>query len=260
MSNKILLLAGLLAIAGCKAKKQLLAAKKPEDVVAIKTVSSQISKIDSIRAAQLNFNTFSGKAKTELSIGGSSNNVTLNIRIEKGKRIWISITAIAGIEVARALIRPDSILVVNKLQSLYLSKPFNYLYKYASDKLDYSSIEALLVGNAIPQLINNEAVLKADSANLQLTGSLDELFYNLTLGRTMHVLETHLSNQGAGQSLDVFNAQPIQVGERAISSQIDINSVAGTKKVKISLHYNKIDFDKPQEYPFSIPASYEPAK
>jgi hypothetical protein len=52
----------------------------------------------------------------------------------------------------------------------------------------------------------------------------------------------------------------VAVANRLMSSQIDINSTAGTRKVRISMHYIKQDFDLPLEYPFSIPDSYEPAK
>ena len=260
MLNRILLLIALLAIVSCKAKKQLVRANKTDDTVSVKAMPPVADKINSIRAAQLQFNTFSAKAKAELSLGASSNNVSLTVRIDKGKKIWVSITAIAGIEVARALITPDSIEVINKLQGLYLAKPFSYLYKYTGDKIDYNAIEALLVGNAIPQLLNNDAQLRTDSAGLKISGILNELGYNLAVGPDMHVIQTHLTNTAAGQALDVLNSQPMQVLDRSMSSQIDINSVAGAKKVKINIHYNKVDFDKPLEFPFNIPAGYEPAK
>lgn len=258
--NKFLVLLGILTIVGCKAKKLVSVQKQPDSAAAVKPLTISKDKLDAIRAQQLNFTTFSGKAKAQLTINNSSNNVSLNIRINRGQKIWVSITAIAGIEVARALITPDSILAVNKLQGLYVRRPFSYIYKYASDKLDYSSVEALLVGNAIPQLLNENLQMKTDTANINLSGALDELVYNMVLGTDMRVKETDLSNQSLAQSMQVNNAQPMPVLDKTIPSQIDINSVEGVKKIKISLHYNKVDLDKPLEYPFSIPDGYEPAK
>src|SRR5579872_4872906 len=145
--NKLLVVCALLSIAACKTHKQLVVNKKSGS--AANTPSPVLTKLDAIKAAQLNFTTFSGRAKARMQINNSSNDVTLNIRISHGQKIWVSITAIAGIEVARAMITPDSILAVNKLQGLYLRQPFSYIYKYASNQLDYRSVEALLVGNAI---------------------------------------------------------------------------------------------------------------
>jgi hypothetical protein len=185
--------------------------------------------------------------------------VTLNIRIEGGKKIWVSVTAIAGIEVARALITPDSLLVINKLQGLYMRKPFSYVYKYTSKQIDYHSLEALLVGNAIPQLLNSDAKMQADSGKVTLSGNLQDLIYKLVTGPDLKVSHIELANQAEGQSLSVDNSTFIQAGNKILPSQINMSSTAGTKKIQVNLHYVKADFDLPLEYPFSIPARYSEA-
>jgi len=256
--NKLLIvcICGSLAVFGCKAKKQAVIAPKPVTTVPDKS----LSKLDAIRSSQLSYNTFSGKAKTKLDINGSSNDVTLNIRIQKGKKIWVSVTAIAGIEVARALITPDSLLVINKFQGLYVRKPFSYIYSYTSQQINFDSLEALLVGNAIPQLINDDAKLQADSTRIVMSGSLQELSYKLVLGADLKANHTELSDLVADQSLTVDNSAFISAANRVLPSQIDMSSVMPKKKVKMNLHYIKADFDLPLEYPFSIPSDYSPAK
>ena len=59
--------------------------------------------------------------------------------------------------------------------------------------------------------------------------------------------------------MQVNNTVFIPAANRVIPSQIDINSVTGNKRIKLSMHYVKMDFDQPLEYPFSIPADYSPA-
>lgn len=256
--NRLLIvcICGSLAVFGCKAKKQAVVAPKMVSTVPDKSLST----LDAIRASQLSYNTFSGKAKTKLDINGSSNDVTLNIRIQKGKKIWVSVTAIAGIEVARALITPDSLEVINKLQGLYLQRPFSYIYTYTSGQINFDSLEALLIGNAIPQLINNDARLQADSGRTVISGNLQELAYKLVLGADLKANHTELTDPGAGQSLTVDNNAFMPVANKMLASQIDMSSVMPKKRVKMSLHYIKADFDQPLEYPFSIPSGYSPAK
>jgi hypothetical protein len=256
--NKLLVvcICGSLAAIGCKAKKQAVLAPKPVTTVPDKS----LSKLDAIRASQLSYNTFSGKAKTMLDINGSSNNVTLNIRIQNGKKIWVSVTAIAGIEVARALITPDSLQVINKLQGLYLQRPFSYIYSYTSQQINFDSLEALLVGNAIPQLLNDDARLQADSGRTVMSGNLQELSFKLVLGVDLKANHTELTDLVAGQSFTVDNSAFIPSANRILPSQIDMLSVMPKKRVKMSLHYTKADFDQPLEYPFSIPSDYSPAK
>ena len=232
--NKLLIvcICSLLTAFGCKAKKQTVVAPKPGTTAPDKS----LNKLDAIRASQLSYNTFSGRAKTTLDINGSSNNVTLNIRIQNGKKIWVSITAIAGIEVARALITPDSLQVINKLQGLYLQKPFAYIYSYTSHEINFDSLEALLVGNAIPQLINDDAKLQADSGRTVMSGNLQELAYKLVLGVDLKANHTELSDQDAGQSLTVDNSVFVPVANRMLPSQIDLSSAMPKKRVKMNLH------------------------
>jgi hypothetical protein len=254
--NKLLIICCVLAMVSCKARKQVVV--NPESA-GNATVSLVISKLNEIRKSQTDFTTFSGKARTSLDINGNSNDVTLNIRIQKGQKIWVSVTAIAGIEVARALITPDSLLVINKLQGLYLKKPFSYVYAYTSNQIDYSSLEALLVGNAIPQLLNENSKFQADSGRIILSGNLQELVYKLILGPDMKASHTELADGTQDQSLTVDNTTFIQAENRVLPSQINMSSTAKSKKVQMNLHYIKADFDLPLEYPFSIPSRYSVA-
>jgi hypothetical protein len=247
----------LLFMVSCKAKKQLIAKKAVADTTVAKPIDNKKVQLDAIRAGQTSFNTFSGKARATLDIGGSVNDVTLNIRIKRDEKIWVSVTAIAGIEVARAVITPDSLLVINRLQSLYLKKPFSYINKFAGNQVNYKTIESLLIGNAIPELINERADLQTGPDSTILNGNLQTLAYKLIIGQRMKAVKTNLSDQSVGQSMQAINSVFIQAGARLIPSQIDITSLVKEKKIQINLHYVKSDFDQPLEFPFSIPTRYK---
>ena len=125
----ILAVCCLLFLLSCKAKKPLAVRKPMADTTAsVKAADPRLLKINAIKSAQTVFNTFSGKARTKLTINGETNDVTLNIRIMRDKKIWVSITAIAGIEAARAIITPDSIMLINRLQG-FVRKAAVQLYK-----------------------------------------------------------------------------------------------------------------------------------
>ncbi len=234
--------------------------KRPTaDSAAVVKTNDLAARVAAIRSKQVSFNTFSGKAKAKLVVNGNDNDVTLNIRINRDQKIWISITAIAGIEVARAQITPDSLLVVNRLQSVYLKKPFSYIYGYASKQVNFKTVQSLLVGNAIGELVNENATYTPEGNNTAVTGNLQGLLYKLLLGADLKVTQTNLSNNAGRQSLQVANNVFIQATNRVIPSQIDILSTAGNNKIQANLRYTKADFDLPLEYPFSIPKSYEPA-
>jgi len=273
--NRLLIVCCLLVMVSCKARKKVItngtatttnatiSSPHVENTVKIATTPPDLTLIKNqlavIKSHQVNFNTFAGRATTKLDIDGNSNDVTLNIRISRDKKIWVSITALLGIEVARALITPDSIIVINKLQGLYLKKPFSFIYQYASRQVNYKTIECLLVGNAMPELLTENSTIKSDMGNLTLSGNLQELMYSLMLGTNMRVTQFNLSNVNEGQALLVSNSNFIQATNRLVPSQIDILSTIKDKKIRANLRYTKVDFDQQLDFPFNIPERYTPA-
>jgi hypothetical protein len=257
----------------CKARKKVIATPNTNATISSPDVSNTVkiattppdltyvkNQLAIIKSHQVNFNTFSGRANTKLDVNGNSNDVTLNIRVSRDKKIWVSITALLGIEVARALITPDSIKIINKLQGLYIKKPFSYIYQYASRQVNYKTIESLLVGNAMPELLTENSNVKSDMGIITLNGDLQDLVYSLMLGTNLRVTQFNLSNANAGQALMVNNSNFIQASNRLVPSQIDILSTIGNKKIQANLRYNKVEFDQQLDFPFNIPERYAPAE
>jgi hypothetical protein len=282
--NKLAVILCLLVLFSCKSKKHLLVDRKPDTTAVVKdsalnkptatnptsvaastAVASKptltktpvdtykLDKLRAIRLKQLDFITFSGKAQAKLAIDGNSHDVTLNIRIQKNKQIWVSITAVLGVEVARALITPDSIKVMNRLETTYLKKPFSYIYAYTSKHLNYKTLESLIIGNAVPDLLRDDTSIRPDNGNTIINGSLQELVYQLNVGADLRVSRTAMSNGAAQQSIQVDNSAFVQVGARIVPSQINISSASGTKKIQADLHFTKADFDQNLTYPFTVP-------
>jgi hypothetical protein len=257
--NKIALILLLIIAASCKSKKLVVVQRPTKDTTAVVKTNDVAARLAAIRAKQVTFNTFSGKAKTKLVINNDDNDCTLNIRVNRDQKIWVSITAIAGLEVARALITPDSILVVNRFQNLYLKKPFSYINRFAGRQVNFKTLQAILVGNAIGELLKEDAKFTPEGTNTGITGDLQGMVFKLLLGPDLKVTQTNLANKSAGQTLQVVNRVFIQADSRVVPSQIDITSNAPGNKVLANLRYTTVEFDRVLEYPFSIPKSYQPA-
>jgi len=256
---KIFSICYLLLLFGCKAKKQLVVKKVVIDTAA-KTVDIKTLKLNAIKSAQTTFNTFSGKARTKLDINGDSNDVTLNIRIKSDQKIWISITAIAGIEVARALITPDSVLLINRLQNVYIKKTFSYIKAFAGEQANFKSLESLIIGNALPELVNEKSDIRLENGSTVLSGALPNIDFKVIFGDDLRANQTNLNNQIAGQTLQVVNSAFIRAGNKVMPSEIDMSSIVKDKKILVNLHYVKDEFDQPLDFPFSIPPRYKPAE
>ena len=97
---------------------------------------------------EFKFNTLSGKAAVTYDSEKKTSFKT-HLRIKKDSAIWMSITPILGIEMARVLITKDSVKIISRVDKEYFIGDFEYINKLFNVDLDYQMLEALLTGNSL---------------------------------------------------------------------------------------------------------------
>jgi hypothetical protein len=252
------LLAGLLltGIVSCKTKKAVV--KAP--VAATVTPAADNKKAENFRLLKgkdVPFNTLSMKGKVNLDMDGTERNVTATIRMKRDEKIWVSITAIAGIEVARALITPDSVLVRNNLQSLATRKPFSYLSRFSSKQVTFKMLQAILSGNTVGDFMTDKATLELIGGVFTLAGNNGDLSYRNTFNTLMKTAKIDMVDAKAGQSLVVVYSDYQQLTDVLIPSVMKINALSGKKKTNIAFDFSKIERNVPLDFPFSVPNRFE---
>jgi len=250
ISNSILLLLVLSVFIGCKAKRKVVA----DAPRAVK--STALNKLVAINKAALNYSTLAVKAKADLNLNGNTNDVTMNIRIRSGEAIWVSVTAIAGLEVARALITPDSIKVLNKLESTYTKKPFSYIYEFANEQIKFNTLEAIIAGNPIKEIVTERSELSIQDGQAVLSGMMESLIYDVRVNEMNKVIRTSLKDERAAQDVVVNYRDFISVQGQPIPHQVNIRSQAERKNVVIDLKYSRVELNQPVEMPFSVPKRF----
>ncbi len=119
----------------------------PERVSKRYEVASEVfrAKLDSarFRPEQYGF-----KAKAVLVQGERETRFRIEVRIERGKRIWVNVSdPVLGISVARLLLSPDSAVMYNKLERSYLAGSPEELSRSLGLHFSYGEIEDLLLVN-----------------------------------------------------------------------------------------------------------------
>lgn len=239
----------------CKAKKELLPATIIPKVMAEepKTDLAKVAKINAIKLQNTPFQTITMKAKADLSIDNKSNEVNMNIRIRNNEVIWVSVTAVAGLEVARALITPDSVKIINRLDNIYIQKPFSYIYEFTNERINFKTLQAVLLGNAVDEYLSDGTELFNEGDKVYLKSTLASMIYNLEADSRNKVLINQLNDQVAGQELVVgyydFNA----VNDFLIPHTVSMKSKAKNKAISLYLNYLKIEMDSKFDLPFRVP-------
>ena len=94
----------------------------------------------------IQYTTFSARAKVTIVEGNDTRTADARIRMTRDSTIWFSIS-LFGIEGARALLTPDSIKVLNRLDGTYISEGYNYFQKKYNVPLTFHSLQDILIGN-----------------------------------------------------------------------------------------------------------------
>ncbi len=255
--NSLSLLVIVWFAVGCRPKKVIIATPEvTREKVEVKP-SEKPQNLALLKAKDLPFNTLALKGKATLNVNGEENNVTMNIRMQKDKKIWVIITAGGGIvEVARAVITPDSLLLMNKLQKTYTKKPFSYIYGFTNKQINFGLLQSVLSGNTIADFITERSDLVQENGVWVLSGNSGDLAYRSLFNTLLKTTETTLNDAKAGQAFKVVYGAYTPVNNALFPSSLKINSMSGAKKIDIAIEFVKIESNVPVDFPFSVPKSY----
>lgn len=80
-----------------------------------------------------------------LDLSGKTTKVNGTMRIKKGEVVQLSIAPLLGIEVVRAEISPDGVLVIDRMNKLYVRVSFSELQELTNAQLDFHTLQALFL-------------------------------------------------------------------------------------------------------------------
>lgn len=254
--NSLTVILAVISISACKPKREVVVAPPAKEDAKID--QSKAEALNLIKDKQFKFNTLSLKAKANLDINGNANDVNMNIRIKNKETIWVMVTAVGGIvEVARALITPDSIKIIDKINNKYTVKPFSYIYGFTNKQINFGTLQDILTGNAINDFLNEKSTVKKESGVWTVGGSNQDLDYKIILNTLLKVAETDLNDAKNSQALKVNYDGYQKVNEALFPGSMIINTFSGPKKIVINLTFTKIDGNVPVDFPFTVPKRFE---
>lgn len=208
----------------------------------------------------IDFKTFSAKIKVDSQDGkGKNPDITAIVRIVKDSAIWISLTAtFLNLEVYRALITKDSVILMDKREKTVQYRSLDYLQEVTQIPFDFKTLQDLLVGN--PVFFNEKNAIYSKADNYILVNSVDSNFKNLlTLTGDKNLLyrskldDVNISrNRTANISYDEYqNSNGI-----SFATYREI-TIAEKNKLDVQMNYKQFDFNKELSVAFSIPKNFK---
>ncbi|GHE43900.1 DUF4292 domain-containing protein [Sphingobacterium griseoflavum] len=252
----IILLCGLgLLAGGCKTKQRI---KLPDQGAPTAVTAANEASIKSFEMSNLDFHTFSGRAKTKVELDKQVHDLTLNVRIQRDKAIWMSVTATLGIEVARILITPDSVQILNKLAGEYIAKPFSYIYHYTNRGVNFHTLQDLLIANVSSSLLRNSSMQVASATDeFIVVGLKEQLSYQYRINKANRPFNFVLQEVGGSQNLEAFYSDYAMYGGYNFPNNTTLNILGDQISLKASISYNRVTFNDDVAMPFSVSGRYK---
>ncbi len=255
---RILILISVLAFSACRTKKVV---QQPDQqqiqVSAEELLKSSIVPI--IRNANFNFQFISAKAKVKVNRDGKDFNLTFNIRMQKDEQIWISVNAIGGIEVARALLNKDSIRLLDRLNKQYLVKDYQFLSELLNTSVDFYLLQDLMLGNTPKNFNYMSSTLSQSDYAYEFTGTKDFLNYTVDARKEdLKLLSIRLRDTRNSAKNVAVNYGGFKLVD-ALNFPFLISSTASSEKESLSLNleYVKVEKVDKLEFPFNVPKKFD---
>lgn len=256
----------------CTSKKHLSSGKISSEVTRLNT-AGLTTLFKGVLDHQFNFQTLSARGKGFLTINEKDQyDIQLQLRMEQGKSIWMSVTTFLGMEAVRVLITKDSVQVINRLESVYFQDSFDVIQELSGGQLDFEGLQQLLLGN-VPRDLPSEnityAVRAAQFTILRVSSKVNEA--EIRINPVFRVATYMIQDQFSDIAL-AENAVDSTIGQNRIEinhgyhadysipelpNRTSILLESSKTKLATTLDYSRVEIDGPVSVPFSIPKGYK---
>jgi hypothetical protein len=206
---------------------------------------------------QVNAEWMDAKAKVNFDDGYMSMGATASIRLRKDSVLWIAVKKL-GFEVGRAMITPDSIYVLDRLNNEAVVKDLGYLAKVFHIPADFQMLQSLMLGNPL-FFMTRGFQSEMTGQRYRVYGSRDGLESTYWIGGRHFQLESmSFDDQRTRRRVHIRFEEYDRAAENQIFSylrNLEVDSQQ-TGKVSIDIRFSQVEFNVPKNIRFEIPDRY----
>lgn len=222
-------------------------------------------------ANELAYSAISARGKGSVQLAnGTSHDVNVQLRIQKGEGVWVSFSGLMGLEVARMFVTSDSLKIINRLDKTYSLFHVDSLSSlvHPNGQVEFpvfAVVQQLLVGNVPSSLLLDEHVEFiefAEGAGFRSQTYEGLVNPNYRLKHLKPLLGSNFQNQTS--SLGVVHAyanSPAHGGDPAFPSSSSIQLPPLGKflpvRTQLTLEYSRFERLESVALPFQIPKGYK---
>lgn len=242
-----------LFLTGCKTTKT--GVSSAEDLATAKVIKASY-------ATHFDFETLASRLKVRYKGPDKSQNVTLNLRMEKDKTIWLS-GSLLGITLAKAKITPNRVQYYESIGGTYFDGDFALLSEFLGTSLNFEQVQSLLLGEPIYDLRNGQYLATAEGAKYKIEPkkqqALFDLFFFIKAGE-FTLEQQRIKQDQENRELMVLYGDFTAYEQGLLPNTISLKAREASEITEIDIEYRNVDINVNVSFPFSIPDGYEEIK
>ncbi len=232
--------------------------------------------LQKMKAHETKFEWYSAKFSAEYEGDRSDASFSGQLRIRKDSVIWITLAPLLGIEAIRIMITPDSVKMINRLNDTYFLGNHDYINRQLNTDLDFDMIQSLLTGNDFHHYDQEKFRASAERQEYKLATSErrklkkfskqshgeTKVFIHLLWLDPDHFRITRAEMKEAGKEnlkLESVYRKFVRVDSQMVPGEAEFDIRAGSN-IHVKAEFSRISIDSPQQFPFRIPANFNPVQ
>lgn len=193
--------------------------------------------LNQMQRSELDFSYLDFKASVDVIQDDKKQGFQARVRIKKDSIIWLSISPLLGIEVARLELTQDSVRFMNRIDKTWFAGDYSLINKFLETSVDFDIVQALILGNDFSYY--EKSTFKTD---------IDNHEYKLATAKR-HKLKKYVRNKADAERVflhtiwlnpDNFKITRIKLKE------------AVQKPKKISAEYSDFEYVQGQLFPTKV--------
>lgn len=208
---------------------------------------------------QFDKKTINARLKAVYTDTNNLQTVTIKLRLEKDKTIWMSGTML-GIPFAKIIITPTNVQFYEKLNKTFFVGDFTLLSDFLGTDVDFKIIQNLLIGQSILDLKEKKYSAKVQGNTYLLTPKKQEELFDILFW--INPVNFKVNKQEVRQELEqkrltVNYTEYQKIKDEVFPKTINITAVEKASRTFIDLEYKSVEFDRNLSFPFKIPQGYK---
>lgn len=256
-----LLLVTLLGFYGCKS------AKVPGGKEKVNTKELK-EFVASMQEQEPAFRTFSARLNVDLQMGDKTMGLRVELKLVKDSALQLSVQPFLGIEVFRMELTPDSVKVMDRMNKRYVAEGYTALKEEWPIDFNFYNLQALFVHQLFLPGEQEVEGVHYDQFRLEREGTVTRLHardrmdlrYCFEANSSEQLLSTLITEGNGRYSLLwkylSLESQPSVAWLFPLQMQVSFRD-EGIRKGGMDIRFSRLQWDKPLNMDFSIPAKYK---